>query len=199
MEKNYYEILEIDKHASEEIIKKAYNTLAKKYHPDLQSEDMKIICEEKFKLINEAYETLSVPEKREEYNSSLKQNTISEEDFNAIYLENQKLKDIINKLEQEYRYNKNQLDNILQQRQENAVKQYETCNNYINNIEQTRKQAHDKFYDSCNGKYSKTTRDKFTNLIAIILTIIILLILWNIPFIKKFILNYIFYTPFHIK
>ena len=34
MDKNYYEILEVDKHASEEIIKKAYNTLAKKYHPD---------------------------------------------------------------------------------------------------------------------------------------------------------------------
>lgn len=199
MEKNYYEMLEIDKHASEEIIKKAYNTLAKKYHPDLQSEDMKLICEEKFKLINEAYETLSVPEKRKKYDNYLNETIISKEAFDAIYLENQKLKDIINKLEKEYRYNKNQLNHVLQQRQENAINQYETCNNYINNIEQTRKQAHDKFYDSYNEKYSKTTRDKFTNLIAIILTIIILLLLWNIPFVKKFILNYIFYTPFHIK
>lgn len=199
MGKNYYEILEIDKHASEEIIKKAYNTLAKKYHPDLQSEDMKLICEEKFKLINEAYETLSVPEKRKKYDNYLNETIISKEAFDAIYLENQKLKDIINKLEKEYRYNKNQLNHVLQQRQENAINQYETCNNYINNIEQTRKQAHDKFYDSYNEKYSKITREKFTNLIAIILTIIILLLLWNIPFIKKFILNYIFYTPFHIK
>ena len=34
--KNYYEILEVDKNASEEVIEKAYKTLAKKYHPDLQ-------------------------------------------------------------------------------------------------------------------------------------------------------------------
>lgn len=39
MEKNYYEILEVDKNASPEIIKKAYSTLAKKYHPDLQPEE----------------------------------------------------------------------------------------------------------------------------------------------------------------
>ena len=41
MEKNYYEILEVDKHASSDIIKKAYTTLAKKYHPDLQPDDQK--------------------------------------------------------------------------------------------------------------------------------------------------------------
>ena len=35
--KNYYEILEVDKNASEEVIEKAYKTLAKKYHPDLQN------------------------------------------------------------------------------------------------------------------------------------------------------------------
>ena len=36
MEKNYYEILEINKNASKEIMDKAYKTLIKKYHPDLQ-------------------------------------------------------------------------------------------------------------------------------------------------------------------
>ena len=199
MEKNYYEILEVDKCASEEIIKKAYNTLAKKYHPDLQSEDLKPICEEKFKLINEAYETLSVPKKREEYDCTLKQNIISQEDFDAIYLENQKLKNIIDKLEQEYIYNKNQLNNILQQRHKNAPKQYETYNNYINDIEQTRKQAHDEFYNSSNSNYTQVPRERFTNLIAILLTIVILLILWNIPFIKNFLINYIFYNSFNIK
>lgn len=199
MDKNYYEILEVDRHASEEIIKKAYNTLAKKYHPDLQPKDLKPICEEKFKLINEAYETLSIPEKREEYDCSLTQTTISQEDFNAIYLENQKLKDIINKLEQEYRYNKNQLDHILQQRQENAQKQYENCDKYINNIEQARKQVHDEFYNSYNKRHKKTTGEGFTNLIAILLTLIILLLLWKIPFIKNFLINFIFYNPFNFK
>jgi len=59
MPMNYYEILEVDKNASPEIIKKAYNTLAKKYHPDLQSEESKKQSEELLKKINEAYEVLS--------------------------------------------------------------------------------------------------------------------------------------------
>lgn len=71
MKQNYYEILEVDKNASQEIIKKAYNTLAKKYHPDLQNDDVKHLYEEKLKLINEAYETLSDNTKRGEYDKTL--------------------------------------------------------------------------------------------------------------------------------
>ena len=47
--KNYYEILEIDRNASKEIIEKAYKTLAKKYHPDVQEQNQKKIAEEKMK------------------------------------------------------------------------------------------------------------------------------------------------------
>ena len=53
--KNYYEILEVDKNASEEVIEKAYKTLAKKYHPDLQNNSN---CQDKMRQINEAYEIL---------------------------------------------------------------------------------------------------------------------------------------------
>ena len=49
--KNYYEILEVDRNASKEIIEKAYKTLAKKYHPDVQEQNQKKIAEEKMKLI----------------------------------------------------------------------------------------------------------------------------------------------------
>ena len=41
MEQNYYEILEVNKNASPEIIEKAYKTLVKKYHPDLQKDEDK--------------------------------------------------------------------------------------------------------------------------------------------------------------
>lgn len=62
--RDYYEILGLSKGASEAEIKKAYRTLAKKYHPDLNKEAG---AEEKFKEINEAYEVLSNPQKRANY------------------------------------------------------------------------------------------------------------------------------------
>lgn len=64
--RDYYEILEISKNASEEDIKKAYRKMAIKYHPDKNPDDKK--AEEKFKEAAEAYEVLSDPEKRQRYN-----------------------------------------------------------------------------------------------------------------------------------
>ena len=71
MEQNYYEILEVNKNASPEIIEKAYKTLVKKYHPDLQQDENKNKYEEKIKKINEAYDILSDPEKRKKYDLNL--------------------------------------------------------------------------------------------------------------------------------
>ena len=70
MEKNtLYEILEVSEKASQEIIEKAYKTLAKKYHPDLQGEADKQNAEAMMKKINEAYEVLSNEEKRKAYDT----------------------------------------------------------------------------------------------------------------------------------
>jgi len=63
--KDYYEILGVDKRASEEEIKKAYRKTALKYHPDRNPNDPK--AEELFKEAAEAYEVLSNPEKRAKY------------------------------------------------------------------------------------------------------------------------------------
>lgn len=60
-----YSILEINKWASKEEIKKAYRTLAMKYHPDRNAWDKE--AEAKFKEINEAYSTLSDDNKRKQY------------------------------------------------------------------------------------------------------------------------------------
>ena len=65
--RNYYEILGVDKNASQEDIKKAYRKLAKKYHPDANPGNKEY--EEKFKAINEAYEVLGDEEKRRKYDS----------------------------------------------------------------------------------------------------------------------------------
>jgi molecular chaperone DnaJ len=64
--KDYYKILGVNRDASETEIKSAYKKLAIKYHPDKNQGNEKE-AEEKFKEVNEAYEVLSDPKKKEEY------------------------------------------------------------------------------------------------------------------------------------
>jgi len=63
--RDYYEILGVARAAKEEEIKKAYRKLARKYHPDLNPNNKQ--AEEKFKEVQEAYEVLSDPEKRQKF------------------------------------------------------------------------------------------------------------------------------------
>ncbi len=62
--RDYYDVLGVDKSADDASIKKAYRTLAKKYHPDVSTEDN---AEAKFKEVQEAYEVLSDSQKRGQY------------------------------------------------------------------------------------------------------------------------------------
>jgi curved DNA-binding protein len=64
---DYYSVLEVDKKASTDEIKKAYRKLARKYHPDLNPNDAE--ANKKFQQINEANEVLSDPEKRKKYDA----------------------------------------------------------------------------------------------------------------------------------
>ena len=63
--RDYYETLGVSKTATESEIKSAFRKLARKHHPDVAKD--KKTAEEKFKQINEAYEVLSDPEKRQKY------------------------------------------------------------------------------------------------------------------------------------
>lgn len=196
MEKNYYEILEVDKNASPEIIEKSYKTLVKKYHPDLQENNLKNIYEEKIKKINEAYDILSDSEKRKNYDLNLKNTEISIDEFNNLINENNNLKkeinylkNNINNIQNNYHMNINSNDNIYNQEHmnENSYDNYYSQehmnkNSYINNINYS------------NNNYKKIKLNNYLkNLFAFLCTILImglfLFILWQIPFIKNYIKN----------
>src|SRR5689334_8629608 len=65
--KDYYKILGVTRSASADEIKKAFRKLARTHHPDVNPGDKK--AEAKFKEINEAYEVLSDPDKRQRYDT----------------------------------------------------------------------------------------------------------------------------------
>ena len=70
MSQDYYKTLEIDKKATEQDIKSAFKKLAKQYHPDkAKGDSQKKEFESKFKEINEAYQILSDPQKRKQYDT----------------------------------------------------------------------------------------------------------------------------------
>lgn len=212
MNKNYYDILQINQNASPEIIEKAYKTLAKKYHPDLQEGRNKKEAEEILKEINEAYEILSNPEKKNLYDQNLKNESISQEDYDKIYYQNEELKEELNNLKNNISNptnlnsfntstNKNS-KTILNQENFDAIKKEEKKLEfrkqqlqYQKQIEQARQQAyHDAYIQDLKNrgyriKYKKSFKDYIKGIISIIVVIIVLILLWHVPFIQNYFIN----------
>lgn len=191
MNKNYYELLEIDRNASKEIIEKAYKTLAKKYHPDLQDEAHKKSSEEIFKKINEAYETLSNPTSRAIYDKTLEDSSASTNNYDEIYKQNQVLKNELNNL-------KNQQSNInISTDTQNIPNSTQNISDddYYNELKKARQRAyHDAYVEDLKRrgykiKYKKTFSDYCKNFISLLCVILILYIIWHIPFVKNYFLN----------
>ncbi len=67
---DFYKVLGVPRTATESELKSAYRKLAKRYHPDTHPGDKE--CEERFRQINEAYDTLSNPTKRSKYDREYK-------------------------------------------------------------------------------------------------------------------------------
>ncbi|MEI3436244.1 MAG: DnaJ domain-containing protein [Clostridia bacterium] len=188
MEQNYYEILEVNKNASPEIIEKAYKTLVKKYHPDLQQDENKNKYEEKIKKINEAYDILSDPEKRKKYDLNLKNTEISINDYNSLYQENINLKNNLNILKEKLNY----LNNIQNNYEKNNLN-YNNLENNKNYSENNNINYNDINYTNYFSNFFVNIKNKLKDLFAFFITILIIIfiffILWHIPFTKNYLIK----------
>ncbi len=194
--KNYYEILEVNKKASKEVIEKAYKVLVKKYHPDLYTGEKQKYAEKKIKEINEAYDILSDEFLKEQYDTEL------EKEIERIYMQKYNNKNNANQ------YQTNSV------RSQNRVKQ-----NNINNAESSQvnnTKSHEEEYNKKLGTFSgiveltkellknKPKRDEFkritqNDIIALILTIIVIILigitLWFIQFTNGWMREFLFENP----
>ncbi len=210
--KNYYEILEVDKKASPEVIEKAYRTLVKKYHPDLQENDKQKENEEKMKEINEAYSVLSDDYKRTTYDEQLQNTTISISEYEKVVQENMELRDKLEKVITEIRNNNQtnsarvQNNNYQNVEQNNTQNRYQTGNTITNmgrimqeEIKKAAEQAYNNAYrdaymeDMKNRGYKIKYKHDFKYYIkfvgCIIIVILIFALIYQIPMVKKFVVE----------
>lgn len=190
--KTLYEVLEVSENASKEIIEKAYKVLAKKYHPDLQTEGDKQEAEKKMKQINRAYEVLSNEEKRKEYDLKLIEERMQEEaqkQQEVSYNQNQYAQQYQEQAkpmsEQEYR---EALKRQYQERREEQERQRQVQEQY----EQRYQQAYEGYLRSLGYKIKyKWTWKRFRDLVITLFIIaVICTALWFFPPTHKLIMDF---------
>lgn len=191
--KNYYEILEVNPKASDEIIKKIYKIKIKKNHPDLFQGEEKKKAEEITKELTEAYDILSDTQKRKDYDIEL-QNNIQED---SQYYKYQAL---ISNLKEENEYLKNVIkskNNVINEFIQTTTNtfQYKNDQDYHRYYrDQENYDNYDNYDNYENNKNTENTSSKnyfryvlfdlkqlFSKLLVFFLIIIsLLLILWGI-------------------
>ena len=170
--KNYYEILEVDRKASPEVIDKAYKTLAKKYHPDLQNNSN---SQNKMQQINEAYEILSNDFKRREFDEKLQKQSVSVEEYNKIIQENNRLKQDLKKVT-----STNNISNL------NQIDSLQFARRYYSKIKRASQQPQRQY----NRRKFNISFEKIKKLIIYILGLFIIgTILAIIPISRNFFIN----------
>lgn len=171
--KNFYEVLEVSENASQEVIDKAYRTLAKKYHPDIQPVNKLFWAETKLKELNEAYEVLSNPSSREKYN--LKIGLDSNDNF-AMYSENIKLK-----RELENEKIKNATKNYKSEKSKNKKSSFffDSASSYFQTIKSL-------IYEEKMKPAVEKQKDLKALLITIVIMCVIIFLFFKIPFLRNF-------------
>ena len=176
--KDYYRILQVNEKASKEIIEKAYKTLIKKYHPDLQQGEKAKYSEEAIKEINEAYDVLSDNFLREQYDRELEKE--KEEKMNEFYTKNNIKMDENRRIYNNQTTDNNSNNNKNKQNQESRTNNIGTYKGILDII----KSMNFKELDKSKIKELKnmTKKDLFAIVLTIIVMIVLGIILWFIPF-----------------
>ena len=174
--RDYYEALEVSKNASKEVIEKAYKVLVKKYHPDLQKNNIEE-AKKKMQLINEAYDVLSDDEKRKEYDDKYEKEKELEfrkkqQEMLNKQVELQKLKHEL-KIQNSQNNNHSNSDNKSVNDVKNSKQQF---------IQYERRVLRDNFERYNRNNSNRLFKNKAIIIIEIIaVLIIILLLLWAFP------------------
>ena len=208
--KNYYDLLEVSHLASQEVIEKAYKTLVKKYHPDLQNDDIhKQEAEQKMKEINEAYDIISNPEKRSSYDQELKnleleQQKLHEKEIQQqsqnIYYENENLYSEDSNKNNYKKTNEHFYKNVRENQKANKNYNDKPINKILQNQQiqfeiEKQKAIEQAYYDAYiqdlknrgyKIKYKKTFKEHVKNIFIILILILILFLVFQIPFVKNY-------------
>ena len=178
--KNYYEILEVNKKASKEVIEKAYKVLVKKYHPDLNKNNKGINNEQKIREINEAYDVLSNDFFREQYDLEIKKqkakkDTTSKAKEMSPNIQNRKTKET------------EEIDRINENMKKHKVGSFSGIIALLKELYKN-KPKREEFKEV-------TKKDILALILTIAVVIIIGIILWQIPFTNGWMHELLFENP----
>lgn len=181
--KNYYEILEVDKKASKEVIEKAYKALAIKYHPDLKEGADKKLSEKRMIEINEAYNVLSDETRRAEYDSKLQsaqENLYGNSEF--LKAENDRLKQELARIKG---VNPSEITNTNTNYSNYTEEEFNRLlHEKINEARQ--KAYHDAYVDDMKRRgyhvvYHETPKQKLKKIVFVVVYILVIAIILRLP------------------
>lgn len=176
--KSYYEILEISENASPEIIEKAYKTLAKKYHPDIQPRDKIFWAESKFKEITEAYNVLSDSKLRSQYNIKIGVGSDVLKQYDSLYSENEKLKQEVDSLKVQNESHKYK-EKERRKAEKQAFRAQLNPKRYLKDIGTI-------LYNETKKPPEERSKDLKALILTIIIVAIIVFVFWKVPVLRNF-------------
>lgn len=205
----YYEILEVSRMASKEVITKAYKVLVRKYHPDLeQDEGKKEEAKEKMVRINEAYETLSDDEKRKKYDDTiaiLEEKERIEKEKKKQQGKTQNVNRNIDNVNSNNNISINNIDNAnnlnndtkLQEEMQRAEEEIQMHKQNIVN------QMYEDYYNTLRRMGYKVVtvrplKERIKAYVIAGIVILLLILIYNIPFIRGFIYSKAYGTVFEL-